>query len=122
MMLANSMLVFMVKGLFNAFHFPYAQFPCTTMTGGQLYPVLWEAVSRLETMGFRVIGLTCDGLSANRRLFTLHSRDKGMIHKVQNPYASDSRPFFFFSDPPHLVKTVRNAWASQKRHLWVHQL
>ena len=66
MTLANSMLVLMVKGLFNSFHFPYARFPCTAVTGSQLYPVLWEAVCRLEMMaGFKVIGLTCDGLSAN---------------------------------------------------------
>ena len=119
MTLANSMLVLMVKGLFNSFHFPYAQFPCTAVTGSQLYPVLWEAVCRLETMGFRVIGLTCDGLSANRRLFSMHGRDAGTINRVENPYSADCRPFFFFSDPPHLVKTVRNAWENQKRQLWV---
>ena len=26
---------------------------------------------------------------------------------------------FFVSDPPHLIKTVRNCWASKKRDLWV---
>ena len=53
MTLTNSMLVFMAKGLFNSFHFPYSQFPCTAVTGSQLYPVLWEAICLLETMGFR---------------------------------------------------------------------
>jgi len=27
---------------------------------------------------------------------------------------------FFFSDPPHLVKTARNCLASNKRSLWVY--
>ena len=26
---------------------------------------------------------------------------------------------FFFSDPPHLIKTVRNCFASNKQNLWV---
>ena len=67
-LLANSMLVLMVKGLFSSFEFPCAQFPCSSITGSQLYTVFWEAVSRLELNGFRVLGLTCDGLAANRRL------------------------------------------------------
>ena len=109
--LANSMLVLMVKGLFSSFEFPYAQFPCSSITGSQLYTVFWEAVSRLELNGFRVLGLTCDGLAANRRLFRMHTGDSTTIHKAKNPYALNGRFLFFFSDPPHLIKTVRNAWA-----------
>ena len=29
------------------------------------------------------------------------------------------RFIYCFSDPPHLIKTVRNCWASKKRSLWV---
>ena len=61
MTLTNSVLVLRVKGLFNSFLSPYTQFRCTAVTGNQLYPVLWEAVCRLETTGFRVIAFTCDG-------------------------------------------------------------
>ena len=67
--LANSMLVIMVKGLFSSLEFPYAQFPCVSVSGDQLF---WECVCQLERCGFMVLGLTCDGLSANRRLFKLH--------------------------------------------------
>lgn len=118
--LANSMLVLMVRGLLSRLQFPYAQFPCTALSGHQLYEPFWEAVGRLECCGFKVLALTCDGLAANRRLFKLHSQDDHpFVHKVANPYASDGRHLFFFSDPPHLIKTVRNAWASKKRQLWV---
>ena len=34
-----------------------------------MFHVFWKAVGRLERIGFKVFGLTCDGLSANRRLF-----------------------------------------------------
>ena len=115
----TSVLVLMVKGLFSSLKFPYAQFPCSAVTGGDLYSILWEAVGRLELMEFRVLGVMCDGLAANRKLYRLHSTGTGLVFKTQNPYAPDQRPLFFFSDPPHLVKTVRNAWASPTRRLWV---
>lgn len=103
--IANSMLVLMVKGLFSSLAFPYAQFPCCTVKGNQLYPILWEAISRLELSGFRVLGLTCDGLAANRRLFHLHTTEaKSFIHKVENPFSHPS--------------LLRNAWASHRRNLW----
>lgn len=46
--LAKSMLVLMVRGLLSGFKFPYAQFPCSSLTGEQLYNIFWEAVERLE--------------------------------------------------------------------------
>ena len=116
---ANSMLVLYVRGLFSKLNFPYAQFPCTSISGDKMYDPFWEAVSRLELCGFKVMGLTCDGLSANRRLFNLHDPTTKLVHKVPNPYADDNRDIYFFADPPHLIKTVRNGWASKTRHLWV---
>lgn len=67
------------------------------------------------------MGLTCDGLAANRLLYKLHVPRRGdqVVHSVTNPYADPSRPLFFFSDTPHLMKTVRNAWANSKRKLEV---
>lgn len=46
--LAKSLLVFMVRGLFSALQFPYAQFPCLNLSGDLFYDVFWEAVERLE--------------------------------------------------------------------------
>ena len=83
--LANSMLVIFVRGLFSKLNFAYAQFPCTSLSGDKLYDPFWEAVSRLELCGFKVMGLTCDGLSANRRLFSLHDPCAELLHKVPNP-------------------------------------
>uniref|UniRef100_A0A1X7UPC8 Uncharacterized protein n=1 Tax=Amphimedon queenslandica TaxID=400682 RepID=A0A1X7UPC8_AMPQE len=111
------MLVFMVKGLFNSLHFPYAQFPCTALAGDQFFDPFWEAVARLEFCGFKVLALTCDGLGANRRLFHLHNpSNRSFLNKVENPYAPE-RSIYFFINPPHLLKTVRNGWAN-KRRLW----
>ena len=86
-----------------------------------MYDPLWEAVERLERCGFRVMALTCDGVAANRRLFRLHqkTKTKSITHEVLNPYSTDGRYIYFLSDPPHLIKTVRNGWSSSKRTLWV---
>ena len=117
--LAKTMLVLMVRGLFSSLQFPYAQFPCATLRGDQLFPLFWESVARLERYGVKVLGLTCDGLSANRRFFQLHNGDHKLAYKVHNPYTSEPRMIYFLSDPPHLLKTVRNCWASKNRELWV---
>ena len=119
--LAISMLVLMVRGLFYKLNYPYAQFACSSISGDLMFDPVWEAVSRLERLGFRVLGLTCDGCSPNRRLWKLHSnKKKELIYKVPNVFASDGPRFLYFiSDPPHLIKTIRNSFCNDKRKLWV---
>ena len=58
-----------------------------------------------------------DGNAINRRLIKMHGPDE-LVFKTPNPFADDGRDFFFFSDPPHLLKTIRNCW--KERRLWVH--
>ncbi len=124
--LATHVLTFMVSGILSGLEFPYASFPCSSITGDQLYSLAWGCVRRLEACGFKVIAFTCDGASANRKFFKLHSNssNKGITYKTTNPFATEDRPIFFISDPPHLLKTVRNCWAnshghSGTRNLWV---
>ncbi len=52
--LAKTMMVFMVRALFSPLRFPYAQFPCASLTGDLLYHPFWQAVFRLERMGLKV--------------------------------------------------------------------
>ena len=64
--LASSMLVLMVRGIFQKLNYPYAQFACNNLSGEMMFDPVWEAISRLERIGFRVLGITCDGASPNR--------------------------------------------------------
>ena len=77
----------------------------------------------MHTMHFTgIIAVTCDGASVNRRFMKLHDPHKSsdMTYKVLNIYTADERRYIYFiSDPPHLIKTVRNCWASKHRNLWV---
>lgn len=66
----------------------------------------------------QVLAATFDGASVNRHLVKIHGSDATFVHKVTNVYAPDERDLFF-SDTPHLIKTVRNCWASKNRSLWV---
>ena len=122
--MAKSMLVLMVRGLNSGLQFPYAQFPCATLRGDQMFHIFWKAVGRLQRYGFRVMGLTCDGLAANRQLFRLHApkKNKELVYKTSNPYSVESHCLFFLSDPPHLLKTIRNCFANKNRHFWVRHM
>ena len=73
----------------------------------------------------KVLFLTCDGASANRKFFNLHSLhldENGHLYYTQNPFDS-SRNINFISDVPHLLKTARNCfsnsfWHNNTRKLW----
>ena len=68
-LLAKTMFVIMVRGLFSKLCFPYIQFAAITLSGDLLFDPIWEAVSRLELCGFKVLTITADGASSNRSFF-----------------------------------------------------
>ena len=124
---ATHMLTFMVRGIFSDLNFPYAHFPSEGATADQIFPLAWDAVRNLEESGFKVMVMTCDGASSNRKFFRMHSTQnrKGEVtYKTKNPYSQDGRDIYFMSDVPHLIKTTRNCWSnsfghSHTRALWV---
>ena len=67
----------------------------------------------------QVLGTTFDGSSVNRRFMAIHDTSEKLVYKVYNKYAEYGRYIYCFSDPPHLMKTVRNCWFSNHRLLWV---
>ena len=125
---AKQVLVFMVRGIFTRLTFPYAQFRTAGISADLLFPLLWNVIRHLECAGFKVLSVTGDKASANRKLFRMHKSksdpQEALVHKVQNPFSEEERFIYFFSDVPHLIKTVRNCWSnsfghSHKRPLWV---
>ena len=108
---ASHMLLFMVRGLFTKTNFPYAHFATKNASADTLYPIVWEAVERLQASGLTVIALTSDGASPNRRFFKIHGNGKELTYKTKNPFEEDCY-IYFFSDVPHLLKTARNCWSN----------
>jgi len=125
---AKDMLVFMVRGIFIKLNFPYAQYPTRGIAADCLLPIVWEVVKNLECAGFKVLSLTGDKASPNRKFFRMHrlgtTQKSDVTYKMRNPYSIEKRDIYFISDVPHLIKTVRNCWSnsfghSHKRALWV---
>ena len=119
--IATHMLVVMVRGIFVRLNFPYAHFPTDKLTADQLFPIMWEAVQRLEACGLKVIAITADGASVNRKFFRMHGKSS---YKSHNPFTSEDRYVYFVSDAPHLLKTTRNCFShsfghGRTRTLWV---
>jgi len=121
--LAQSLLVVMVRGITTNLKYPIAVYATTTATSTSLYNIIYECIECLEIVaGLKVLYICCDGATSNRRFFHMHNDDIE-TYKINNPYSSDSREIFFVSDPPHLLKTVRNCFAnsfahSKSRTLW----
>ena len=114
--LAKAMLVFMVHGLFTSMKFLYVQFAAGSTKGATLFPLFRQVIFRLTRLGLCVVAVTCDGASDNRRLFSLHDITSKMVYKTRNVYCKNKSIIFFFSDPPHLIKTIRNCF--QRGKLW----
>ena len=94
--LATHMIVFMVRGLFSSLRFPYAQFPCSSLSGHTLYALVWECISHLETIGLKVLALTADGASCNRKFFRMHQEKRTCFpHKTANICEDEDRPIYF---------------------------
>lgn len=123
--LASSLLVVMVRGISTSLCYPLASYATKLLAGSMLYNILWESVECLEVViGLRVLFICCDGAIQNRRFFQLHVSGSDTSYRTRNPYASDTRDIFFISDPPHLIKTARNCFASSSpksttRHMWL---
>ena len=115
--LSKCMLVFMIRGLFTSLKYPYIQFPAASTKGADIFPLIRQAIKHLTRLGLCVISITCDGASDNRRMFYMHDPSSDLCYKTLNIYRDDFKEIFFISDPPHLIKTIRNCFARGK--LWV---
>ncbi len=115
-----------VRGMFCHLEFPYAHFGTQGVSGDLLLPIVEEVISRLEFRGVKVISITADGASSNRKMFRLYAV------KMISPYHSRQGILTLLTAsagstilliPPYLIKTTRNCWAnsgpSGTRHMQV---
>ncbi|XP_033730198.1 LOW QUALITY PROTEIN: uncharacterized protein LOC117319517 [Pecten maximus] len=114
---AKNMLVLMVRGVSTDLKFPLAGFATLSITADFLYPIIWKAIDIVEIINLKVLFLTCDGASSNRKIFDMHkvSEDQVLVYSTVNP-RDKSRKIFFISDVPHLMKTTRNCFSNSNAH------
>ena len=116
---ATHMLQFMVHGICMNLDYPVAHFATNNLSSEQMYPIVWDVVSQLEAIGLKVMVITADGASPNRKFFHMHREPSGsnvangVIFKTTNIYAPE-RCIYFMSDVPHLIKTERNCWEKSR--------
>ena len=120
---ATHILALMVRGVFTDLRFPFAHFPTKDVAGDHLFSVIWKAIERIERLGLKVVALTADGGSPNRKFFRMHTKSSELSYRTRNVYAAEERFIYFFADVPHLMKTTRNCWSHSSdngtRNLWV---
>ena len=125
--IATHMLVFYLRGVVNPFKFSLANFATTGASSIQLFPLFWKAVGICETKcKLKLIAVTCDGASPNRKLFKMHlimeeekDENNKVCYRTKNLY-SDDRYIYFIADSPHLLKTLRNCLyqSGRTRYMW----
>lgn len=103
--IATHVLQFFFRSTFFKFDFPCAYFLTKEATSIQINRVFWLGVSMLHSHNFEVILACCDGASPNRSFVTMNTTNE-THSKGFNPFSG--YPIFFFSDPPHLIKKLRN--------------
>ena len=122
------MLVFMVRGFFCNFTYPFAAFPTSSTKSDEIFTLTWQAIEALEMADLKVVAVTCDGAATNRCFYDMHGKGTNQkpVYKCRNKYApvDEPRDIYLFCDPPHLIKCVRNAWLNsfannKTRMLWV---
>ena len=131
--IGKHMLVIMIRGCFSSLIFLW-HFATGDLTGEQIFPIVWEGVLLVESIGLKVICITADGSSHNRKFSKMHkagneaydavrsrthsdntatssaeSVEKQCVtYRTRNGYAPNGdRWIYFISDPPHLIK-IRN--------------
>ncbi|XP_055877443.1 uncharacterized protein LOC129924769 [Biomphalaria glabrata] len=132
--IASHVLVFFVVGINTHINISLGFFGSINIASGDLFPLFWQAVGYLETdCSLKVIASTSDKASSNQKMYQMHKIDDNdeICFKCVNLFSPD-RFIFFISDPPHLIKTVRNnilnsgygqthlLWNNGKEILWKH--
>ena len=70
--ITSHVMVFLVQSIVNPFKFKLANFVTKDIQASQIFPLLWKAVGICELNYLKVIAVTCDGASANCKLFKMH--------------------------------------------------
>lgn len=103
--LATHVLQFYFKSVFSSFHYPCAYFLTRGISAHQLNRIFWHRVGLLHCYDFKVILSCCDGAAENRTFMVINGCSD-VESKKNNPFSNS--PLFFISDPPHLLKKLRN--------------
>ena len=125
---ASHVLVFLIRSIVNPFKFSLANFATDGISASQMFPLLWKAISICGKSSLKVIAVTLNGASSNRKLFRMHwhlTQDDDMnpetdvTYRTRNLFSgTENRFLYFISDVPHLLKTAQNCLHVEWRYVF----
>ena len=108
--LATHVMQFFLTSLFANFECPCAYFLTKGIKSPKLNKLFWQGVSMLHSHGFEVLLVCCDGASSNRASIKMNTEQGGALSVGYHFFSRHS--LFFMSDPPHIIKKLRNNLSS----------
>ncbi|KAH7949974.1 hypothetical protein HPB49_017844 [Dermacentor silvarum] len=104
--LANSLLCFVMSGLSTSYRIPVGYFFTKGLTGAQLHELVLFIMKKVETCGFRITRLITDNHKVNVHAFKLLGYGC-LTYRIEHP-CDPERPLFLSFDPCHVLKNVRS--------------
>lgn len=119
--MATTILQFFWSSIEGDFTWPVASFPVNNLNAKTIGHCVWSAIRILSELQFgkdgenkvQVLYGVCDGATHSSAFFNKHGSTNWM---TENPY-NNNNPIFWLSDPPHMIKKLRNFIISQNRNL-----
>ena len=117
---AKTMLTYMAKGISSSSKGIVACYPTASLTRDYLHSRTWDVIEACELADVKIIVIVGDGHGTNHAFFNMHTPlhpalPSGVVYQTLNVFAVD-RPIFFFTDLPHVLKTIRNCFANSGAH------
>ena len=111
--MANGVLVFLIKGINKDFKEPLGYFFHRNALGAkEQCKLIFQAVKKLKECGFTTKVLCCDQATTNVKMY----KDNGVSEET--PYMQiDGEKVYCMFDSPHLLKSIRNML--YKYHLYI---
>ena len=91
------MMVLIIHGLFTDLQFPYASFPTSNLTGEQMVYIFYEEIFRIERSGLKVLTITVNGNSVNRKYFKIVGTGNIISLMYSNPLSFKHKTNILYS-------------------------
>ena len=122
--LASKVLTFLIKGVSSSVKEVVATYAVDTLSKEMMYGWTWDVIGKCEQAGAAIAAFASDGSSVNRGFIKMNkpfTEGSGVVYDTLNKCAPRSvlnkeknqqRVLYFIADVPHLIKTIRNCFAS----------
>lgn len=112
--LANHAFVFMIVGVNDCFKIPIGYFLIKSLCGEERANLVLEALKQIENFDLRVLAVTCDGPHVHFKMMKELGCGIENVHNLNPYFYNSNRKVHVLFDICHMLKLVRNNWASAK--------